>query len=451
MSFSAQTVRESVGARGRVPGRSLLGAPAVVWLFQLIFPTIGLIQIVWFRDRKKVGSFDVFVLVVCLLWIAACILGLAAPVVRRWAAQRTAQLITVYASLAIALFAAEAFCRFNREPKHSKFSPELGWVLVPDGAGIGENGWRRPVYPRERAPNHFRIVCIGDSTTYCLQCEWQETWPHQLETLLNQDPEWNRAHGASEVLNFGVVGYDPGQSLLVLKKFALSYAPDLVIFHLCLNDFAESIDDPAMKALMTTTYHRPLYALEDGRPVLKRERVPLPTDEFGKVHLSGQSPNPFKSELFSFSRTRARSLFRSLGGDNGSPGNARSPIHASFCADNPGARPLVWALVKEMARVSREHGARFLVTLSPTEMPHMADEPPWRVASFLREFEGDAQAAGIPAVNCVPEFFAEGGNERFLPRVDRLHLNPQGNSLIARMTQRWVAENYSAAAMHAAR
>ena len=122
------------------------------------------------------------------------------------------------------------------------------------------------------------------------------------------------------------------------------------------------------------------------------------------------------------------------------------PIHDSFQAEYTASRPLVWALIKEMSRRSSDAGAEFLVSLSPHYMRSPGDNPPWRVASFLHEYEEDARAAGIPGLNCVPEYFAEGGNDRFEVKAGSDYLNPKGNALIARATFRWLKDRASTGA-----
>jgi lysophospholipase L1-like esterase len=121
------------------------------------------------------------------------------------------------------------------------------------------------------------------------------------------------------------------------------------------------------------------------------------------------------------------------------------PIHDAFSGQYAEARPLVWALVQEMAKVSREADSMFVITLSPTHMNAATDDPPWRVGSFLREYQQDADAAGVPFVNCVHQYFDEGGNDRFLAGKGAHHLNAEGNVLIARTTWRWLQEHCPAA------
>jgi hypothetical protein len=102
-----------------------------------------------------------------------------------------------------------------------------------------------------------------------------------------------------------------------------------------------------------------------------------------------------------------------------------------------------------MSRLAREEGARFLVTLSPTNMNAVTDNPPWRIASFLQEYQDDARAKGVPAIHCMSEYLTKGGAGRLALRLDPYHLNPQGNTLIAETTKRWLLDNAPAPSMAA--
>jgi hypothetical protein len=449
MSLASQTEHEIAAPP---PRASLMPSKraTIVWLLQLIFPTIGLAHIgIWFRGGFGLGRFDLALLALCGLWYAGSLVGLALPGVRRWIAAHPAQLIALYVCSTVALVTAEVVCRRvplpydPRLPHITQFSPELGWKPIAGAGGIGEHGWRLPCYPHEKSPGHFRIGCLGDSTTFGTGCSWKDAWPHQLEDLLNRDADWSKAHGITEVLNFGFHSYGPDQALLVLKKYALSYSPDVVIFHLNIDDFADASFDHRWTMNYGATWYKPFYVLKEGRLVLGRDAVPPHRDASGNVLLdTDQSGRALQLYLFSFLRSQGGSLLCEEPRKKiPEPRKTHWPIHEAFRAEYLSARPLVWALIKEMSQVSREAGAAFLLTLSPWHMIGTADHPPWRVARFLHEYQEDAQAAGIPALNGVPEYFAEGGNDHFLLPHD-WYLNPEGNALIARTTLRWLREEY---------
>lgn len=72
------------------------------------------------------------------------------------------------------------------------------------------------------------IIVSGDSFPMGLVVEPEETFPHQLERLLE----------GQEVYNMGVQGYGPDQSLLAFKRYALPLVPSRALFSLYpSNDF----------------------------------------------------------------------------------------------------------------------------------------------------------------------------------------------------------------------
>ena len=75
----------------------------------------------------------------------------------------------------------------------------------------------------------FRIVVLGDSITFGHYLREETTFPRLLEGQL-------RASGrATEVLNFGVGGYDVLQEVSLLASRP-EYHPTLVVLAYCLND-----------------------------------------------------------------------------------------------------------------------------------------------------------------------------------------------------------------------
>jgi len=77
----------------------------------------------------------------------------------------------------------------------------------------------------------FRIAIIGDSVVYGFGIPREDSFPKQLESLLNAQ------HGGGfEVMNFGVPGYNIKAIAETLDAKVLKYKPDLVIYGYCLND-----------------------------------------------------------------------------------------------------------------------------------------------------------------------------------------------------------------------
>jgi len=79
-------------------------------------------------------------------------------------------------------------------------------------------------------PDITRILAIGDSWTFGPGVELKDTWPKQLETLLNETGK------KFEVINTGVSGYSTQNYLRTLKKFNNIYHPTTVIVMTTVND-----------------------------------------------------------------------------------------------------------------------------------------------------------------------------------------------------------------------
>jgi lysophospholipase L1-like esterase len=103
-----------------------------------------------------------------------------------------------------------------------------------------------------------RVVVIGDSLTMGLWIErLDDIFPVKLESYLNQ-----RGH-PSEVMNFGVVGYNTLQEVATLRVKGLVYEPDVVVVQYCLND--RQRDDGHLLGT--------LLAAEKGAPALSAARL----------------------------------------------------------------------------------------------------------------------------------------------------------------------------------
>ena len=77
----------------------------------------------------------------------------------------------------------------------------------------------------------FRVAVLGDSFTFGVGVNADETASNILERLLN-----NSGQGRYEVYNFGVNSYSPILEYIYLKKEVIKYRPDLVILQLDLCD-----------------------------------------------------------------------------------------------------------------------------------------------------------------------------------------------------------------------
>lgn len=135
--------------------------------------------------------------------------------------------------------------------------PELMWEYKPYGSTpdllgpIRVNGFgfrERDLATSEKPAGTFRIAVIGDSVTLGMKVKEERTFVRQVEA---------RIHGALgrrdvQVLNFSVDGYDAIQIERMLVSKVMPFAPDLVVYALCLNDFDHEISSGEK-----TKYFRP--------------------------------------------------------------------------------------------------------------------------------------------------------------------------------------------------
>lgn len=96
---------------------------------------------------------------------------------------------------------------------------------------INSDGFRDEEYSVTKPNNTFRIVVLGDSYTFGLGMQLNETLPKQLEIKLNEDTKMNY-----EVLNFGVPSFNTKEEVEMLKGIGLKYQPDSVIVAFMDND-----------------------------------------------------------------------------------------------------------------------------------------------------------------------------------------------------------------------
>jgi lysophospholipase L1-like esterase len=92
-------------------------------------------------------------------------------------------------------------------------------------------GFRTFEFTERKKPGVFRIVCLGDSSTFGFNVEERDAYPAVLARLL-EEAQPNRF----EVLNLGVPGYSSRQGLELIRQRVLELEPDLVTFAFGTND-----------------------------------------------------------------------------------------------------------------------------------------------------------------------------------------------------------------------
>src|SRR5690349_12730456 len=109
------------------------------------------------------------------------------------------------------------------------FDPDLGYRGNPNFGGMNSDGLRdHPIGPKA---GRFRVLQLGDSIAYYGD-NVEDTFVGHLRADLARRPNLRPV----DVVNAGIPGYTNYQELLYLKKYGLSFQPDLVAIEFCLND-----------------------------------------------------------------------------------------------------------------------------------------------------------------------------------------------------------------------
>jgi lysophospholipase L1-like esterase len=173
---------------------------------------------------------------------------------RVWLARRTKLLIFACLPAILLVVAAEAGLRlanlavptFRTIPLPEQMAgilqldEDLFWSVRPRihvnyfGAEVTTNslGQRSPELS-PKSPATFRILSLGESTTFGVGVRDDETYSARLARELAESDPRRRF----EVINAGVPAYSSFQSLLYLQLRGLSLEPDLVLFYHELNDY----------------------------------------------------------------------------------------------------------------------------------------------------------------------------------------------------------------------
>lgn len=127
------------------------------------------------------------------------------------------------------------------ETKYLKEDALLMWFPQPnyndEYIKINSSGFRDREYEIKKDKNVFRILCLGDSSTFGWEVRPQDTYHTLLEDRLNK--ESGRNGKKFEVINAGVPGYTSRQGLGLYKNKGIKYSPDIVTFYFGVNDPAK--------------------------------------------------------------------------------------------------------------------------------------------------------------------------------------------------------------------
>ncbi len=127
---------------------------------------------------------------------------------------------------------------------HFEAAPGYDGKALTAAARIRHNGlgFRGPMPAVPKPQGTFRIVCMGESTTYCEALADDETYPAQLEREFRK-----RLPGRTiEVVNAGVAAYTSAHNIANFVFKVQGLQPDLVVYYYTINDIGAR-ELPVMK------------------------------------------------------------------------------------------------------------------------------------------------------------------------------------------------------------
>jgi lysophospholipase L1-like esterase len=110
--------------------------------------------------------------------------------------------------------------------------PDLDVVFMGSRVRTNGQGWPDKTYSLAKPPGTVRIAGIGDSVMFGWGVSEAERYTNRLAGELNlrhPDRRW-------EVMTFAVPGYNLVMELEVLRRYALAYEPDVILYGFVAND-----------------------------------------------------------------------------------------------------------------------------------------------------------------------------------------------------------------------
>jgi hypothetical protein len=280
-----------------------------------------------------------------------------------------------------------------------------GMIITPEfrtKVSINSKGLRDADHAYAKPPGVHRLLCLGDSFTFGYGVDEAETFPRQLEKLLNAGSSvavrW-------EVINAGVPGTGTAHQLAYFNLEGHKYEPDFVLLCICgTNDFNDNLCG--------------LYTLEGGK-LLKHDAQ---LSGFGRVRRAIASLPGYRSVF-----TRSR-LLMFLGRRLAAWAHRRSVVPSqdteAIVSRKAAAYELTERLVLGLEEACEAQGARLVVAVAPEASAKEGADDVARLVDFVR-------ARHIPYVDLAPPFqdAASRGHQCFY-RIDH-HWTSLGHTLVA--------------------
>jgi len=250
-------------------------------------------------------------------------------------------ILTLIGSILLCLFALELF--FSTVEPNSPPGTTYGKQVHTNSVGFRDRDFQIP-----KPLSGYRILVLGDSFTWGVGLEIEQTVSKNLERRLNE-----RSSRRIEVLNASVPGTNTVQQLTLLKSKGLTYQPDLILLTYNLNDI-NFIGSLAPKVYDQAAV--PVVELHPGEDITKFSENRGLRGFILKIETH--------SALVRFLVPRVGTLLRQLGLVNSVEFSWVAKIFQGFVDDNPGWVESKRAL-HEMSEVAKKRDIDLVVAIYP--------------------------------------------------------------------------------------
>jgi len=305
----------------------------------------------------------------------------------------------------------------------------------------------------------LRVIVYGDSNIQARFSDLENTYTGQLELRLQKDGLQN-----IEVLNAGIIGFGPDQSLIRFSKEVDKYRPDLVVFHIFAdNDFGDIIRNRLFDlnddGRLTRTGHKitvdqnltynESYKSFTSRLLIMRainkisSHLFVRNEEQGEIIDQLQRANEAEYSIYKQLQPKKYSHFE----DHYDVDIAIDP----FSESSREKTLLMTEVLKEANNIAKEKSVRFLVVIQPSATDLTIDNKRLsyksleRYSKYKREnltkiVEDICISYKIKYINLFDIFLRNEPDTLFFTGIDN-HWNDKGQEIAAQQTAHYLIKN----------
>src|SRR5579862_3865470 len=277
---------------------------------------------------------------------------------------------------------ANADLSFAHAPNRSAF-------LMGVPVSINSEGLRDREFSLEKPPDVYRVMMLGDSTTFGWGVKEEDTAAKFLERKLNSNLP--AGYSRAEVMNAGVGNYDTVQEVTYYETIGWKYHPDLIVLVFFIND-----------------------------------PEPVPTEKKGLLI--------DRSYLVAFATNRIDGVMRHAGVRP----DWKTYYASLYDDDRPGFQACKKALVS-LANSTRSHDAKLLVAILPELHQINGDSYPFKAEH--KKIADVMATVNAPVLELIDGLKDHGPEENLWVTALDDHPNAKANNLISDQLEQWILEN----------